>query len=109
MTNDRGTIKWTSLMLPEHVELLKDMWQEDQQVTRPELDMQELELLNEALILANKRQDKVVLTIFRDRNIHKKSGVIRKLDKLHRRIRLYSDAGSYETVPFHEILDIEIM
>jgi len=31
---DRGTIKWTSMMLPEHVEILKDMWKEDERVEK---------------------------------------------------------------------------
>jgi len=35
---DRGNIKWTSLMLPEHVEILKDMWKEDERVEKGILD-----------------------------------------------------------------------
>ncbi|KGP92413.1 hypothetical protein N780_13455 [Pontibacillus chungwhensis BH030062] len=31
---DRGTIKWTSLMLPEHVEMLKKVWKEDERVEK---------------------------------------------------------------------------
>ncbi|GGD12787.1 YolD-like family protein [Pontibacillus salipaludis] len=31
---DRGTIKWTSLMLPEHVEMLKEVWKEDERVEK---------------------------------------------------------------------------
>lgn len=26
VVNDRGTMKWTTMMLPEHVKLLKEMW-----------------------------------------------------------------------------------
>lgn len=31
---DCGNIKWTSLMLPEHVEKLKDIWKEDERVEK---------------------------------------------------------------------------
>ncbi|MFC7319399.1 YolD-like family protein [Halobacillus campisalis] len=37
---DRGTIKWTSLMLPEHVEMIKKVWKEDQRVEKGILDEQ---------------------------------------------------------------------
>lgn len=37
---DRGTIKWTAMMLPEHVELLKQLEHEQQKVKKPELDEQ---------------------------------------------------------------------
>lgn len=37
---DRGTIKWTSLMLPEHVEMVKKLWREDQRVEKGIMDEQ---------------------------------------------------------------------
>ncbi|MGP4059206.1 YolD-like family protein [Halobacillus sp. H74] len=37
---DRGTIKWTSLMLPEHVEMVKQLWKEDQRVEKGIIDEQ---------------------------------------------------------------------
>ncbi|MBN8234956.1 YolD-like family protein [Halobacillus kuroshimensis] len=37
---DRGTIKWTSLMLPEHVEMVKKLWKEDQRVEKGIIDEQ---------------------------------------------------------------------
>ncbi|WP_431802992.1 YolD-like family protein [Halobacillus andaensis] len=37
---DRGTIKWTSLMLPEHVEMIKKVWKEDERVEKGLLDEQ---------------------------------------------------------------------
>ncbi|MGI8316569.1 YolD-like family protein [Halobacillus mangrovi] len=37
---DRGTIKWTSLMLPEHVEMVKKLWKEDERVEKGIIDEQ---------------------------------------------------------------------
>ncbi|RWZ58934.1 YolD-like family protein [Halobacillus fulvus] len=37
---DRGTIKWTSLMLPEHVEMIKQLWKEDERVEKGIMDEQ---------------------------------------------------------------------
>jgi len=43
MLRDRGRIKWTAMMLPEHVRLLRE-WQEEEGHTKPvEVDEQQLE------------------------------------------------------------------
>ncbi|WP_148795752.1 YolD-like family protein, partial [Rossellomorea marisflavi] len=47
MIRDRGKIKWTSMMLPEHVKMLRDWAEEDSFEKRRELDEQELEMMNE--------------------------------------------------------------
>lgn len=51
---DRGTIKWTSLMLPEHVEMIKQVWKEDERIEKPILDEQKMEEIDIALHLAMK-------------------------------------------------------
>ena len=38
MLRDRGNIKWTAMMLPEHVQRLRTWQQEDQQITKPTFD-----------------------------------------------------------------------
>ncbi len=43
MLRDRGRIKWTALMLPEHVERLRAWQAEDEQPVRREPDEQQLE------------------------------------------------------------------
>ncbi|UOQ93427.1 YolD-like family protein [Halobacillus shinanisalinarum] len=41
--NDRGTAKWTSLMIPEHVEMLQKMRKEEKRVEKGILDEQQIE------------------------------------------------------------------
>ncbi|CDQ39080.1 MULTISPECIES: YolD-like family protein [Virgibacillus] len=50
--NDRGSIKWTSMMLPEHVELLNRMWAEQEYKEKPVLDEQRLVEMDAQLQLA---------------------------------------------------------
>lgn len=38
--NERGTKKWTSLMLPEHVQMLEDLEKEQDRKEKPVLDEQ---------------------------------------------------------------------
>ncbi|MFG6150626.1 YolD-like family protein [Halobacillus sp. B23F22_1] len=40
---DRGTIKWTSIMMPEHIEMLKEVWKEDERIEKPVIDEQQME------------------------------------------------------------------
>ena len=35
---DRGTIKWTAMMLTEHIKLLREWYDEDNFVLEPQLD-----------------------------------------------------------------------
>src|SRR5690625_5447991 len=66
LLQDRGTKKWASLMLPEHVELLRVIWAEDEKIDKPILDVQELEVINRKLMQAYKQQYSVTLTIYMD-------------------------------------------
>lgn len=53
---DRGTIKWTAMMLPEHVQMLRDWQSEEHRDVRPALDEFDLEALYEEIHLAYRRQ-----------------------------------------------------
>ena len=48
---DRGSIKWSSLMLPEHKERLSAWYKEQEYVTKPELDEQKWEEINRLLAI----------------------------------------------------------
>ena len=65
MIQDRGNIKWTAMMLPEHVGLLRDWHDENELTERPELDEFELTLLAEEIERAHKGENSVKLTYWR--------------------------------------------
>lgn len=69
MIRDRGTIKWTAMMLPEHVKLLKDWMEEDKYQAKPELDEQQLEEMNELFCEAMTTGSEVTITYY-DKNQH---------------------------------------
>lgn len=62
MLKDRGMIKWTSLMLPEHVNMLKELWAEDDQLTLPILDEQQLAKMDELIYQAYEQQITIQIT-----------------------------------------------
>ncbi len=108
MSKDRGTIKWASLMLPEHVKLLQDMWQDDYRMTKPVLDSQEIEMLNAQILEAFESGTTVSMSMYSDGEIFEHIGVIIKLDSQTNNIILQSPDSAQETIPFNDILSITI-
>ncbi|WP_432355558.1 YolD-like family protein [Sporosarcina sp. A2] len=62
MLRDRGKIKWTSLMLPEHIERLRAWQAEDALPTRSEPDEQQLEEWNYIIASAMEIHQAIAIT-----------------------------------------------
>ncbi|WP_164668813.1 YolD-like family protein [Virgibacillus doumboii] len=108
MSNDRGTIKWISLMLPEHVKLLKEMWQEDHKTARPVLDSQQIEMLNGQILEAFKSQAAVTLSYYSNGEIFNQNGIITVLDSDANNLTLWTISDTKLTIPFHDIIAVSI-
>lgn len=107
MLRDRGNIKWTSLMLPEHVELLKEMWQEDLDVPKPELDSQEIEIMNQRLNHAYHEKKPVWLSIYDDGDMTKVMGRIKQINTYSKTIRLDHTDGE-RIVFLDDVIDVHV-
>ncbi|MBS3679773.1 YolD-like family protein [Ornithinibacillus massiliensis] len=105
--NDRGSIKWTSLMLPEHVELLKSIWSEDKRIQRPLLDEQELELINNQIIEAYQDNQLITLTYYQSGKMLAISGTIQKFDQLKQKVLLKNLNEEILAIPFNDIYRIQ--
>lgn len=105
---DRGTKKWTTMMLPEHKEQLKDMWDHNQAEKRPDFDEQQLEEFNETIIQAYKTKLLVSVAycaedIYREQNTHEITGVISAINS-HVQAIIIGDTRIY----VKDFLDIQI-
>ncbi|WP_010094532.1 YolD-like family protein [Ornithinibacillus scapharcae] len=105
MVHDRGSIKWTSLMLPEHVELLKSIWNEDKKIKKPVLDEQEIEVLNMLLIEAYEEKQPITITYYKNHQLLSIKGQIIKLDSIHNSVFVKSPDQTF-TIPFSSIYQI---
>lgn len=85
--NDRGTIKWTSLMLPEHVKMLNDIWQEDNRKEKPILDEQQKIEINGMLQLALKDNLTVAVTYYDDYDHHTVKSKLLSFDVLSKKLK----------------------
>ncbi|SFA74783.1 YolD-like protein [Lentibacillus halodurans] len=106
MPRDRGSIKWSSLMLPEHVELLKEMWQHDGKTLKPTVDEQQTALLDDQLLEAFELQSPVCLRIYENGGITERTGMIKKLDSQTNSILLKISDQSNKRIAFHDILSL---
>ena len=79
MIQDRGNIKWASMMLPEHLELLREYKQECTEQPR-ELTEWELEELQNTIDRAFNQQLHIKLEEWKDYKIIQWTGIIKSIN-----------------------------
>ena len=80
MNEDRGVIKWTSMMLPEHLELLREFKNTDHIVPPKELTEWELEELQQTIDHAMSQQLDVKLSVWKDGKVIYYTGIIKSIN-----------------------------
>lgn len=103
---DRGQIKWTSLMLPEHLDVLRQWQREDRYVERPELTEWELQEMQGTLEHAVKRRCETFLKTWHDGEIRFHQGVIEMISLQTGTIILQDPFGA-ETIRVEDIIDVQ--
>lgn len=81
MINDRGTIKWPSSMLPEHVEMLKQLREEESYKQKPLIDEQLMEENEIKLQLAIHNNSSVRIKYFHNHDFHTVKGKLRSVNQ----------------------------
>ncbi|MFC9541797.1 YolD-like family protein [Lysinibacillus sp. NPDC056959] len=79
MIQDRGNIKWASMMLPEHLELLREYKQECTEQPR-ELTEWKLEELQKTIDQAFNQQLDIKLEVWKDYKITQWTGKIKSMN-----------------------------
>lgn len=102
--NDRGTIKWTSIMMPEHIQMLNKMWKEQDRKAKPMLDEQELEEINMKLQLAIHNNLFVVIKHYSDYDYKVAKGKLKKVDGMNNSLELDNDTK----INLMDILDVVV-
>ncbi len=106
MIRDRGRIKWTAMMLPEHVEQLREWQKEDELQTRQQPDEQQIEQWNYQIHEAAERNLQISVHYWNDEKVAQGQGYIRKIDMLEGVLYLVSDKGKTHKIPFVHIKSI---
>ncbi|WML47626.1 YolD-like family protein [Neobacillus sp. PS3-34] len=108
MIRDRGRIKWTSMMLPEHVKMLRDWVKEDVYEQEKEVDEQQLELMNDILSEAMEFNQSVTITHYRNRNYELVLGIIHYWDELEQKLHIVDKFEEIHRIQLKYIADVRL-
>jgi hypothetical protein len=108
MIRDRGKIKWTSMMLPEHVKMLRDWVKEDTYEYRKELDEQQLELMNETISCAIELNQFVTITHYHQNHYELVIGKIHHFDALEKKLHIIDRFDEVHHIKLADIYDVQL-
>lgn len=103
--NDRGTMKWVSLMLPEHVELLNEVFTEYKE--KPLLDEQKQSDIDATLKRAIKYDKLLEMTYYYNGEYRKALGKLKKIDQFCGYILLKNEDG--RRISLTSIIDVKLV
>src|SRR5690625_1089400 len=99
--NDRGTMKWTSIMLPEHIDALNKMWAEQEYKEMPVLDEQQIAENNILLQEALENDLQIRIKHFADHDYKYIEGYLLHIDILNKRLFI-----EYEEIKIEHIIEV---
>lgn len=102
--HDRGTMKWVSLMLPEHVEMLQEVFKEYKE--KPLLDEQKRIEIDQKLKYGLKYQVNMEMTYYSDGEYLKLYSKLERFDQWRGYIVLANENGLQ--IPLNDIIDVEM-
>lgn len=104
--NDRGTKKWTAMMMPEHIKMINDLWAEDDKKEKPFIDEQLQIEFGIKLRLALKDDLTVEVEYYADHDYHTEKGKLIYLDPISRQLRF---DGNDDYICLDDIIDVNIL
>jgi hypothetical protein len=108
MIRDRGRMKWTSMMLPEHVKLLRDWVKEDRYEQRRDLDEQQLETMNMTISDAMEYDQLVTITHYCSKKYELVIGKIHYWDVLEQKLHIVDRFEEVHKINLSNILDVQL-
>lgn len=104
MIRDRGSIKWVSLMLPEHVRLLREYNDSLDKVEKPVLDEGQLHEINDVLVQSVQDEREIKLILWFDGLVRDIETVtVYKIDPYQRKLYVRNEEGR-QIFPFDSII-----
>ncbi|MDX8046179.1 YolD-like family protein [Gracilibacillus sp. S3-1-1] len=108
MIHDRGKRKWSSLMLPEHVEMLQQFYTNDTKKQKPILSEDDINDLEQTLQQAVITKQQVVITYYKNDTLYESIGTIHALLPLEKKIAIRQDSITLQLY-FQDVTAIEII
>nr|WP_241840629.1 YolD-like family protein [Fictibacillus sp. S7] len=108
MIRDRGSIKWTAMMLPEHVKQLREFDWEQSKKMKPELDEQQLQLMEETIYEAMAEDLYLCFTYFKNDDFHLLIGKVHFVDTYNREFRVVDYHNEIHKIKQVELIDVKV-
>ncbi len=104
---DRGNIKWTAMMLPEHIVELRNWMDKEHYTERPELNEWDLQSIQEEIEVAYKRKCEVLIKTWKDGKVMDRGGIIEVLD-LRSECIVFDNPFGVSRIPVSDIIGVQI-
>lgn len=108
MNRDRGRIKWTAMMLPEHLKMLRDWVEEDFYNEKPENDDWTLQELQQQLDIALQSRCEVRIKTWENGIFTAATGIVTKIDERLQLLYLEESLTTHK-IPLRMVVEIEIL
>ncbi|WP_254115392.1 YolD-like family protein [Bacillus haynesii] len=114
---DRGSIKWTAMMLPEHVGLLRELESNQNKVKRPVLDMSQIEDMEMIISESMEFNTQVQFTIFKPLpflngadtgELINIEGKIHYINHIRKVFHVVDSKGDTNLIKFEDVVGVEI-
>ena len=103
---DRGNIKWTAMMLPEHVVILRELVEEQKKVPKPILDEQQLEEF-EHIICEAMEHDLALTFVYWESGAYCTAiGNVKYMDAQNRKLRILDKFNELFIISFESLIDV---
>jgi len=107
MIKDRGTKKWVALMLPEHVEAIKEELKKEKMKKKPELDEARWDDIDQLIQEGIEYQLSLEFTLFKNGEYKKYIGKIVYLNIVKKEFRIEDRENRIHFIPFSLIINVE--
>ena len=108
MIRERGNIKWTSMMLPEHVKELRDWKEEEKRNQMPVLDEQKIEEMNEVICQAMEFHWPLRFHYFKNGETNVLSGYVHYIEPLTKELRVIDHKEQKRNVKLLDLIHVEL-
>ncbi|MFJ6211612.1 YolD-like family protein [Lysinibacillus sp. NPDC092081] len=108
MIRDRGSMKWTAMMLPEHLGLIRGWKQEQFYDKKRELTEWELEEIEQTIQRAFKMQKWITLTLWNNNHLQDETGLVTGTDTVKKELLLETDVA-IKRIAFNTIQDAKMV
>ncbi len=109
MIKDRGNKKWVAMMLPEHVEMIKQIHIDLNREEQPILDEDRISELEARISYSMQHHLPVEFTIMNDGFEYRISGYVQSIDHIQRNFKIRDLRDKVKYINFSCIVDIEVL